>query len=467
MDELPQNPLQDQRTEISLPHAASSRKWLIPIITLFVIVGLGVIGVFGYQKFFSKDADQSIIPIEIAAEDAQSSALTTIDVNQTTMKLATIPVDIFENNDLDEFYFSPDGRKVAYKVPDDEGESLFINNQKGEIYYEININQDGSPFSPDGSHIAYEANTDDGSVVVLDGQESQTYSENSLKNSIGQYVLYSANGKQAAYVIRKEDFDDCLFLNGKEVTCDIVTDPVFSPDSKQLAYAVIKNDKSCLVVNKKEYGCYDGIPDYGVTFSQDSKHLAYEETDQDKNFIVVDGIKGILYPLTTDWMAVQPIGFSPNGERFMYLIRKDKKTVMVVDGKEGKPYDNIESQLSAGHLFSPDSKHIAYLAEEGSNIILVIDDKEVGSFVSVEDLVFSPNSEHYAAIVSRKDDKKSFILMDGIEYKTYNPIDYTLRFTPNNELSYLHQTNSRFDGSLVVNEKIISGTDYVKDFFFS
>lgn len=475
----PQNPPSNQQPVNPLPINRFPRTWLIFLI-IIILVGLGVVGVFAYRKLYIKNYGQPAVSNEKIANDTDSNAINSIDVNRTTTKLATIPKDLWGKSRVDTLHFSPDGRKVAYKVTGDESESLFINDQRGKAYYGIDINQGGSLFSPDGSHVAYEANTDDGSIIVLDGQESQTYRENPLMNSIGQYVLYSADGKQVAYVIRKENFNDCLFLNGKEVTCGLATDPVFSPDSKQLAYAVIKDDKRCLIVNRKEYACYDGIPDYGIIFSQDSKHLAYEVTDQDKNFIVVDGIRGTSYPLTTDWMAVQPIGFSPDGKRFMYLIKKDRKTIMVIDGKEGKPYDHIESQLESGHLFSPDSKRTAYLAEEdlgvqmtqlpyrqSSNTILVVDDKEVGLFASVENLIFSPNSKHYAAVVTKHDSKKSFILMGGIEYKTYNPIYDTLRFTPNDELSYLHQTNSSVYGSLVVNEKIISGTDYVKDFFFS
>lgn len=67
--------------------------------------------------------------------------------------------------------------------------------------------------------------------------------------------------------------------------------------------------------------------------------------------MVLDGIKGKEY----DYVGY-PI-FSPDSKRFTYTAQLEGRTFVVVDGIEGRAYQE------GGHYFtfSPDSKHFAYV----------------------------------------------------------------------------------------------------------
>ena len=53
---------------------------------------------------------------------------------------------------------------------------------------------------------------------------------------------------------------------------------------------------------------------------------------------------------------------------------------MVLDGREGKPYERSLSVVSPGFVYSPDSRHVAYIARRGGKVHLVVDGSEVGEF---------------------------------------------------------------------------------------
>ncbi len=62
---------------------------------------------------------------------------------------------------------------------------------------------------------------------------------------------------------------------------------------------------------------------------------------------------------------------SPDSKRVAYGAKVGDKVLVVVDGKEGKPYHGIGSLI-----FSPDSKRVAYGAKVGDKWLVVVDGKE-------------------------------------------------------------------------------------------
>src|SRR5262249_19739748 len=94
-----------------------------------------------------------------------------------------------------------------------------------------------------------------------------------------------------------------------------------------------------------------------LTVSTDSQRVAYRAKVGDKEVMVVDGKEGKPYDLILD------LSFSPNSQRLAYRAIVSKKRVMVVDGKEvekgGKPYDYIGSYPGISQFilsFSPNSQ---------------------------------------------------------------------------------------------------------------
>ena len=62
---------------------------------------------------------------------------------------------------------------------------------------------------------------------------------------------------------------------------------------------------------------------------------------------------------------------SPDSKRVASVAHAGDKYRIVVDGKEGKPYDAIGT-----HFFSSNSERIAYVAKAGSQMVVVVDGKE-------------------------------------------------------------------------------------------
>ncbi len=54
------------------------------------------------------------------------------------------------------------------------------------------------------------------------------------------------------------------------------------------------------------------------------------------------------------------------------MARVDKKWVVVVDGREEHPYDDI----GPGLVFGPDSQRLAYVARAEKEVFVVVDCKE-------------------------------------------------------------------------------------------
>ncbi|MDL5502050.1 MAG: hypothetical protein QSU88_02435, partial [Candidatus Methanoperedens sp.] len=72
--------------------------------------------------------------------------------------------------------------------------------------------------------------------------------------------------------------------------------------------------------------------------------------------------------------------FSPDGKRIAYAAREGDKWFVVVDGKEGKRYDDI---LKHTPVFSPDSKRIAYAAREGNKWFVIEETTDGNKFKNI------------------------------------------------------------------------------------
>ncbi|HOK09763.1 MAG TPA: hypothetical protein PLJ10_08895, partial [Candidatus Hydrogenedens sp.] len=72
-------------------------------------------------------------------------------------------------------------------------------------------------------------------------------------------------------------------------------------------------------------------------FSADSRRVAYSAKRGGKWFVVVDGEEGKEY----DGIGAGSLIFSPDSRRVMYSAGRGNKRFVVVDGEESKGYDGI------------------------------------------------------------------------------------------------------------------------------
>jgi len=126
-----------------------------------------------------------------------------------------------------------------------------------------------------------------------------------------------------------------------------------------------------------------------------------------KHFIVVnDKIISEYYA----YQASNPI-FSPDGKHIVFTAGdrdeadySRQKYFIVLDGNEGKHYDQILGSL----MFSKDSQHIAYLAiDNKKGRLAVLDDQEYDAS-NISKMYLSPDGK-YIAYIGTTDDGKTFM----------------------------------------------------------
>ena len=305
--------------------------------------------------------------------------------------------------------FSPDSRRFAY---------VFRSRTPLDGRYKCAVMLDGKPspayfsagqpaFSPDSKHFAYRAKRRGKDFVVLDGKEEPHYGETGTK------LYFSPDSSRLAYwASHQRKGSTFMVCDGKEGPgFDRFLQPVFSPDSKHLAYQGRRGDRNHMVLDGELGPAYDGIYRLPL-FSRDSKRLAYLARRDDKEyFIVCDGKEGPAY---------QEVGrpvFSADSRHLAYVGSRGDRYFIVRDGKE----QPTRWRVAAGPWFSPDSRRLVYVASKWARGKIP---HEIGRFVVCDGKTgpmlpfvgfrgFSPDSRHIVTIARRE--RRWFLRIDGIE----------------------------------------------------
>jgi len=209
---------------------------------------------------------------------------------------------------------------------------------------------------------------------ILGSIDAATYVQKSL--------VFSSDGRHAVWLKRSK--------NRHQLLLDGVPGPLFegtfrppailSPDGRRVAY-LIENEKDRLqmIITDGTFGpVFDRILE-GPVFSPDSRHIAYAGLLKDKYQVLLDGVPGPKYEL------VGHLKFSPDSRRFVYAAQQNKKRFVVVDGDPGPPFDDV---YPSG--FSPDSRHLVYYATQGKKRHVMVDDHPGPEYDSIGPVRFIP-----------------------------------------------------------------------------
>lgn len=309
---------------------------------------------------------------------------------------------------------SPDNQRIAYiEFEGSTGGRVVVNGVPGKLY--DSFSGIGCVFSPNGQRLAYAAGIKGRkNFLVLDGVEGvDGYT------GIG-YPTFSPDSRQLAYKAWDNNAKkEVIFLNGEKcgeydriVGTNDGKGLVFSPDGKRLGYVAVNGHKSFVVIDGKEGKYYD-LTISGFVFSQDSKHVMYNARRDGKGIIVKDEIE------IAESNSLQSSVCSPDCNRMACIFKEGDKEYVVVDGNQGKQYDNI-TELK----FGPNGKRFAYAAWSGRTMYAVVDGKEQKNYRWVMNITFSPDSKRvaYSAGVMREYIEQ-FVVVDGIEGKRYKSQD--------------------------------------------
>lgn len=163
--------------------------------------------------------------------------------------------------------WSPDNKTPAFIVTDATkgGEYIVYGDRQTDAYSRVYL----PVFSTDGASMAYGARSTNGKyMVVLNDRNGPADFE-----SIGSVVI-SPDGKRVAFAAQK-NFRWCAAIDsGTASMHDFVRTPVWSPDGKKVAFAGQDQGKWFVEVNYRRGDDYDEVLTDPV-FSVDSKKCAY------------------------------------------------------------------------------------------------------------------------------------------------------------------------------------------------
>jgi Tol biopolymer transport system component len=363
----------------------------------------------------------------------------------------------------DSIAISPDNRHVAYLAVEKKfigGVKWFVVLDGKELKKYDSIGMSSLIFSPDSKCLAYVALSGKLKVPAITGSGYMRRSD-----------LF--DGEMFVVVDEKEgrhynDIRDGLFGKAPDFSFYKSDPPVFSPNSKRVAYvAQEKEQKGLFVVSdEKEQKHYEWIGNQEEKnksktcrpiFSPDSSHIAYVVQEDKKVFVVVDGNDGKRYD------DVKLVIFSPDSKHLAYVAKLGDKWVVVIDAKENTQYDGLDPLI-----FSPDSKHLAYRAQKGKEMLVVLDGEEGKLYNTVSNPIFSPDSKHWAYLA--QEGNKFLMVVDRKEGKKYAKISFSPRslFSPDSErVVYGVQTDNGQFVVLFDETESEKHYDRVDDFIFS
>lgn len=206
----------------------------------------------------------------------------------------------------------------------------------------------GITFSADGSHYAYGAQNGANSVLIVDGKEV---------------------ARQPAKRARSKDANG----NPVDITEGGISNIAYGPTGDRLVYLVSQGtEKQWYVVDGQPQKEYVAIAT-GARFSRDGKHFAYFASPKaGRRLVVRDGVEGKEDDAPGDDAAFDgDVALSADGSRMAAKIRRSGKSLVTVDGTDGKEYEE-----ALFPQFSPDGKRLGHLAVKGQEVMLVLDGME-------------------------------------------------------------------------------------------
>lgn len=382
----------------------------------------------------------------------------------------------------DNFIFSPDGTRYAFRAQKNNKQFVIIDGVAEPAYDGILI-KNNFLFSPDSKRFFYVAFKNNACVAVVDGKED-TFTSNRIENAIfspdsvhyaykariektsaqekwcvvkdGKSgpvfnkifdIVLSPDSKNLAYAAVK-DRKMVMVVDEKEIAeADIMGYPVFSFDSKTFAYAMAKKNKWVIIIDDKKSPSFDQV--YKFQFSQDAQHSSYIAKDDDNWFCVVDGNKGPEFKSTIDAFK-----FSLDSRRYAYAgINKNEAQIVTEKGPSTHNYTSVGEAY-----FSSDSRHLVFRArhQTAGKWITVLDGQErFSTHQAIGKYEFSSNSKHFAVPVFQNLNQ-SLMLVDGeLQCKNHqfkilgNPY-----FSPNGDHVVYHGMNKENQFHLIINGEV-------------
>ena len=301
--------------------------------------------------------------------------------------------------------FSPDSQHLAYAGQKaDETWHVLLDGK--EIMTAEGLTTIPFAFSPDSQHHAIAYNQGIKWRVKFDDTDGPAF------EGIGAApILFSPDSKHIAYVGRLEKMWRPVVDGKAGASYDRLSAFGWLPDSSGIAFTAALKDKRWQVFapgfTSKEYEfVLKGPP----IFSPDSKRIAFGTMALKVwQVISTDGESPKLDQVSPDSIAF--IRKPDGGSRLIYFGLQGKTWRLF---EEHNPTDIVfENIIVDTFRISPDGLHYAVAGYRGGKAVLLRDGQSLGEFeiVGGGTLAFSPDSKHLACAASR--DQNWYIVVDG------------------------------------------------------
>jgi hypothetical protein len=261
--------------------------------------------------------------------------------------------------------------------------------------------------------------------VAFERDEFRPSGDDSLGGPASAVIEFSPNGHRVAYLARRGK-KRLVFADGQEGPefPFILTGPVFSADSQHLAYAAWEQNTITVVLDGVQIRKLS-VPEGDPRYTRPGKEVDRgRSTTWDERFAPLGplGLPPLLVAgsvedlLTKSMNFVEYMTFSLDGQRLAYVVGHGGRWFanlesshggyrVVVDGQEGLQYD---AESIRNLAFSCDSRHLAFtvgnIAGKGKSLV-VVDEREGKPYdhVLADSLRFAgQDSVTYQALEGRK-----------------------------------------------------------------
>ena len=245
--------------------------------------------------------------------------------------------------------FSSDSSRLAFAAEDKRGHFMVVDDSAEPVYERVSQ----PVFSPDSRRFAYVARTAEKEFLVVDGVPAETRFDQVLA------PRFSPDSRRVAHKGREgEKWYMVIDSQGGPQFQDLWT-VVFSPDSLRVAYRGSSQDGARVVVDGEHGPLYKAWLSSPV-FSADSRRVAYSvRLHEGGGFVVLDGQEGKQYARVS---GAGPV-FDPAGSHLLYKAMDSGREFIVLDATENKPHDRV-----VGDVFFDAPDVYAYFAIDGGEI---------------------------------------------------------------------------------------------------
>jgi hypothetical protein len=274
-------------------------------------------------------------------------------------------IPLTEGGRVPQITFSRDGKRVGYTAKDGDKYRVVVDGQEGALYSSIAVG--ALEFSRDGSRWAHKAKSEGREFVVFDGIESKGYDYVATQHGFfsldSKHTLFYAERNKQKFAVQ----DGVEILDERYHGHPAFFESGHATDVRKVG------EKWVVYVDGMPSKPYDSVGN-NIEFSPDGKRHLFQASDRNGDFLVVNGVEGKRFPSIDE----NSYKFTPDG-RTVHVVKIAGESYVVIDDKPGQSYDWVSEPV-----FNRDGSSMAYVAEENDKRFVVVNGKKGKEYKDID-----------------------------------------------------------------------------------